>query len=71
MISPTQFRCFDRKKYSRKGNKGLYLNELIVILLLLLKENGFIPYAADQDLFSVNVRRLSILPVGVSAKEGT
>jgi hypothetical protein len=51
--------------------RGFGLNELTVISLLLSAEKGVIHYAADQDLFSVNVRRLSILPVGVSAKEGT
>lgn len=53
------------------GLGGFGSNELIVIPLLLLAEKGVIPYAAGQDLFSVNVRRLSTLPVRVSAKEGT
>jgi hypothetical protein len=53
------------------GIKGFGSNELTVIPLLLLGEYGLIPYAAGQDLFGVNVRCLSILPVRVSAKEGT
>jgi hypothetical protein len=59
------------KSTAGMGIKGFGSNELTVIPLLLLGEYGLIPYAAGQDLFGVNVRCLSILPVMVSAKEGT